>query len=386
MTELEFRELSVNIGERTLLDRNHAARRARRVRGADRAQRRRQDDVAQSGPRVARAQRGLGAARWPRRERARRARPRSRHRLAAQQIRADEPVTALESVAAARLPLLRKPRQITHGRSSRASLAWRAAPTPSARSRNFPGVNASASRSRACSLKNQKCCCSTSRRTIWIPRSSSKCTACWASCGVKVRTLVCINHDVNLLRQVRDAERVRVIGLRDGRIAFDARFADPDLPAHLGALFEIRMDALEATDSASSCRARGASREGAAAGRRVRSIAAGRGVRRAALERRARRVHRLAIARTAGAGGGPGRGHLGARGRHISGSFQNPLATSDTVGTTAGATVGALFALVLDSSRTVQGLPLVTVCAFLGALGASLLVAKLCVDAARPLE
>lgn len=56
--------------------------------------------------------------------------------------------------------------------------------------------------------------------------------------------------------------------------------------------------------------------------------------------------------------------------------FQNPLATSDTVGTTAGATVGALFALAIDSSRTVQGLPLVTVCAFAGALAASLLVAS----------
>jgi len=56
--------------------------------------------------------------------------------------------------------------------------------------------------------------------------------------------------------------------------------------------------------------------------------------------------------------------------------FQNPLATSDTVGTTAGATVGALLALALDSSRTVQGLPLVTVCAFAGALTASLLVAS----------
>jgi ABC-type Fe3+-siderophore transport system permease subunit len=56
--------------------------------------------------------------------------------------------------------------------------------------------------------------------------------------------------------------------------------------------------------------------------------------------------------------------------------FQNPLATSDTVGTTAGATVGALAALAFDGSRTVQGLPLVTVCAFLGALGASFLVAS----------
>jgi iron complex transport system permease protein len=56
--------------------------------------------------------------------------------------------------------------------------------------------------------------------------------------------------------------------------------------------------------------------------------------------------------------------------------FQNPLATSDTVGTTAGATVGALAALAFDSSRTVQGLPLVTVCAFAGALAASFLVAS----------
>ena len=56
--------------------------------------------------------------------------------------------------------------------------------------------------------------------------------------------------------------------------------------------------------------------------------------------------------------------------------FQNPLATSDTVGTTAGATVGALAALALGSSRTVHGLPLVTVCAFAGAIGASLLVAS----------
>jgi iron complex transport system permease protein len=56
--------------------------------------------------------------------------------------------------------------------------------------------------------------------------------------------------------------------------------------------------------------------------------------------------------------------------------FQNPLATSDTVGTTAGATVGALAALAFDGTRTVQGLPLVTASAFVGALGASFLVAS----------
>ena len=56
--------------------------------------------------------------------------------------------------------------------------------------------------------------------------------------------------------------------------------------------------------------------------------------------------------------------------------FQNPLATSDTVGTTAGATVGALAALAFDGARATQGLPLVTMCAFAGALGSSLLVAS----------
>ena len=68
---------------------------------------------------------------------------------------------------------------------------------------------------------------------------------------------------------------------------------------------------------------------------------------------------------------------LGLVGAVFQALFQNPLATSDTVGTTAGATLGALFALSLDSAKTVQGLPLVTVCAFAGALGASLLVASL---------
>lgn len=67
---------------------------------------------------------------------------------------------------------------------------------------------------------------------------------------------------------------------------------------------------------------------------------------------------------------------LGLVGAVFQALFQNPLATSDTVGTTAGATVGALFALTLESSRSVQGLPLVTVCAFVGALAGSLLVAS----------
>src|SRR5450432_2684865 len=59
------------------------------------------------------------------------------------------------------------------------------------------------------------------------------------------RTIVCINHDVNLLNHLGDAERVRVVGLRAGRLAFEAPFADPGLPNLLGALFGIEMDSLQ---------------------------------------------------------------------------------------------------------------------------------------------
>src|SRR5205085_1480674 len=57
--------------------------------------------------------------------------------------------------------------------------------------------------------------------------------------------------------------------------------------------------------------------------------------------------------------------------------FQNPLATSDTVGTTAGATLGALLALAFASGSTLSGLPWVTLAAFVGALCTSALVAGL---------
>ena len=58
------------------------------------------------------------------------------------------------------------------------------------------------------------------------------------------RTVLCISHDVNLLHHVGDAERVRVIGLRRGSLLFDARLSDAALPAQLGALFGVEMEAL----------------------------------------------------------------------------------------------------------------------------------------------
>ena len=70
------------------------------------------------------------------------------------------------------------------------------------------------------------------------------------------RTLVCINHDVNLLHhvganpsaRVSDAARLRVVGLRAGRVAFDAPFADPRLPEHLSDLFGIATDSLQGSE------------------------------------------------------------------------------------------------------------------------------------------
>jgi ABC-type Fe3+-siderophore transport system permease subunit len=55
--------------------------------------------------------------------------------------------------------------------------------------------------------------------------------------------------------------------------------------------------------------------------------------------------------------------------------FNNALATPDTVGTTAGAALGALAALVFDISSEIEGLPVVTLFAFGGALSASWAVA-----------
>jgi iron complex transport system permease protein len=55
--------------------------------------------------------------------------------------------------------------------------------------------------------------------------------------------------------------------------------------------------------------------------------------------------------------------------------FNNPLATPSTVGTLAGATLGALIAIAFGADPELGGLPLATLAAFAGALLASLTVA-----------
>jgi len=61
------------------------------------------------------------------------------------------------------------------------------------------------------------------------------------------KTVVCVTHDMNLLRQVGQtdkAEDVRVVGLCDGSVAFDESLTQPDLPAHLSALFDVQFSML----------------------------------------------------------------------------------------------------------------------------------------------
>jgi iron complex transport system permease protein len=65
--------------------------------------------------------------------------------------------------------------------------------------------------------------------------------------------------------------------------------------------------------------------------------------------------------------------------------FRNPLATPSTVGTTAGAALGALFALTLGF-RGAGAIPAATVFAFLGALGASSLVLAIATSARARME
>jgi iron complex transport system permease protein len=57
--------------------------------------------------------------------------------------------------------------------------------------------------------------------------------------------------------------------------------------------------------------------------------------------------------------------------------FNNALATPSTVGTTAGATLGALVALALNAGSSLLGVSLLTAAAFVGALLTTLLVSSL---------
>ena len=244
MAELEFRELSVKLGRRTLLDQITL-----RIAAGE--------FVALVGPN------GAGKTTLLRSALALRV-PTSgsaqldgrdvnaldaRSRAAAvgwlpQQIRADEPVTALESVAAARFRF-----DESYAASRRAAASALTRVGASAYAERPLTQLSGGERQRvafACLLaQDAEVLLFDEPANHLDPAQQLEVYRLLGELWREGRTLVCINHDVNLLHQVGNAERVRVIGLRAGRLAFDTRFADPELPAQLGALFEIDMASLD---------------------------------------------------------------------------------------------------------------------------------------------
>lgn len=82
------------------------------------------------------------------------------------------------------------------------------------------------------------------------------------------------------------------------------------------------------------------------------------------------RIPRVLLALLAGAG-------LAISGLSFQTLFRNPLAEPYTLGIASGAALGAVLALRVESAETLLGLPLVALCSFAGALGATGLVAGL---------
>jgi len=55
------------------------------------------------------------------------------------------------------------------------------------------------------------------------------------------KSIVLVTHDINLLRHLGDPERVRVAGMADGKLAFQAALTASELPRQLGQLFGVEM-------------------------------------------------------------------------------------------------------------------------------------------------
>ena len=58
------------------------------------------------------------------------------------------------------------------------------------------------------------------------------------------KSVVCVTHDINLLRHLGSPDRVRVAGVADGRLRFELPLTAAALPDQLGALFGVHMHAL----------------------------------------------------------------------------------------------------------------------------------------------
>jgi iron complex transport system ATP-binding protein len=164
-----------------------------------------------------------------------------------QQIRADEPVTGLQSVAAARFRFSE-----SHAASLRAAThALRRVGAQGYADRPITELSGG-ERQRVAFA----CLVAQEARVLLFdepanhldPAQQLEVYRLLGELWREGRTLLCINHDVNLLHHVGDAAQVRVVGLRAGRLAFDAPFSDPALPTHLSVLFGLELDSLQGSE------------------------------------------------------------------------------------------------------------------------------------------
>jgi iron complex transport system ATP-binding protein len=63
------------------------------------------------------------------------------------------------------------------------------------------------------------------------------------------KSIICVTHDVNLLRHLGRPEKVRVAGVARGKLSFECPLTAPELPEKLGALFGVTMHALTLGDT-----------------------------------------------------------------------------------------------------------------------------------------
>jgi len=164
-----------------------------------------------------------------------------------QQIRADEPVTGLESVAAARFRF-----RESHAQSRRAAERALARVGASAYAERPMTQLSGGERQRvafACLIAQEAEILLFDEPANHLdPAQQLDVYRLLGELWREGRSILCINHDVNLLHQVGDAARVRVVGLRAGKLVFDTPFDAPTLPTELGHLFGIEMDSLTGTE------------------------------------------------------------------------------------------------------------------------------------------
>jgi len=167
-----------------------------------------------------------------------------------QHIRAEEPVTGLESVAAARYRF-----RESHAQSRRAAERALARVGASAYAERRVTELSGGERQRVAFA----CLVAQEAETLLFDEPANHLDPVQQLDVYRLlgelwregRSILCINHDVNLLHHIGDggrAARARVVGLRAGRFVFDVPFDSAALPAQLGDLFGMDMESLQGSE------------------------------------------------------------------------------------------------------------------------------------------